>query len=349
MITIVQGISGTYFTSGIPDAEVSTSAQRVQVRATVAGAEIYNETLFTIASKLRLRDLGALFEPYVKKRLYAAITLTFTELTADGTPDAATAKQMAANAAYCSADIGTTAADFLSKHFLSVLCGTKRTDIGRLEYLHYIGTETPTGTAFYGDGTTRTFTPPTIAGNADYKTINVSPSYAVQSGKALTHYDVTAGQRTQRFAIFHATNEASPALVFENSFGVDEVAYCTGTHEVKPEYERGQGYVGGIFRNYRIDETRTHSAATGILTPPMAVWFDEVFRSPNVRLLNFIGGAPEVGKEITITESKSENSNAADAMPSFTFSYRIGQRRQNVLAVGSAGRIFDTTFCNTFN
>ena len=104
-----------------------------------------------------------------------------------------------------------------------------------------------------------------------------------------------------------------------------------------------------MLRNYRIKETRVFEANTGVLTVPMANWVDELFRSQSVYIVNFVDGFAHVGKEVVITDSKSDNSNDDDFMPSFTFSYQYAQRVQNVLQLDRAGRIFDNTFDNTFN
>ena len=55
------------------------------------------------------------------------------------------------------------------------------------------------------------------------------------------------------------------------------------------------------------------------------------------------------GKEVVITDSKSELSNDDDELPRFTFSYQYAQRIQNVLQMNRVGRIFDNTFDHTFN
>ena len=65
--------------------------------------------------------------------------------------------------------------------------------------------------------------------------------------------------------------------------------------------------------------------------------------------MNFVNGQPVVGKEVTLTESKSEVSNLDDEIARFTFSYQYAQRIHNVIDLQRAGRIFDNTFDNTFD
>ena len=81
----------------------------------------------------------------------------------------------------------------------------------------------------------------------------------------------------------------------------------------------------------------------------MADWFGEVMRSPYVRLVTFRNGRPNVGREIVVDDSKTEQTNALDEQPRFTFSYEYAQRNHNVVELEREGRIFDNTFDYTFN
>ena len=240
-------------------------------------------------------------------------------------------------------------ADFLAQHFMSILMGTKQTAQGRLEFLHMHGTDTPTCTARYSDGTTGTFSLGVVQEGSGYKTLDVSPDRFVTANKVLVGYTVTAGSRTQDYELDLEQPDCAPIVVFTNSFGLDELAYCTGIHKVDPSYTRSMAYVGHKQRNYRIDETRSFKADTGPLTIPMANWWDDVFRSDSVRIVNFYEGYPNVGKDLVITDSKSEYSNDDAELPRFTFTYQYAQRNHNVVQMLRAGRIFDNTFDNTFN
>lgn len=74
-----------------------------------------------------------------------------------------------------------------------------------------------------------------------------------------------------------------------------------------------------------------------------------LFRSDYVRVVNFKNGQPIVGKEVTISDSKSEVDNLDDSISRFTFDYEYSQKNHNVVELGRAGRIFDNTFDYTFN
>lgn len=242
---------------------------------------------------------------------------------------------------YCEADVPTGCEDFTKNHFLSLLLGVKVTGMGRLEYLHYAGTEEASVTARYDDGTEKTFELDPVGGNGRYTTIEVSPEHFAKEGAELMEYTVKAGGRFQEYEVDSRRTDCAPVLLFVNSFGVDELIYCTGTATKAPSFKRESAYIRGVNRNYAITETRTFKADTGILTEDMADWFGEVLRSGCVRIVTFSNGKPNVGKEVVITESKSEQSNDPDELTRFTFSYQYAQRNHNVVEMEREGRVFD--------
>ena len=331
------------FSCNIPDVTINTSEQAHIVIA-VDNENVYDEWLFPVDNTITIKELGDLVTPYARQRQQVSLSITATN---EG------GQQLLSTSAtviYCQADFGdVTAESFLENHFLSIRMGPKVTAIGRLEYLHSSGSDTPACTAYYSDGTTAAFTPSVVQSGTGYRTFDVSPDNFTTEGKTLTSYTVTAGLRRQDYYIDLEQPDCAPILVFVNSFGLDELAYCTGIHRVDPSYKRSWAYVGRLQRNYKIDETRNFKADTGPLTTAMANWWDEVFRSDSVRIVNFKDGNPNVGMDLLITDSKSAYSNDDAEIPRFTFTYQYAQRNHNVVQLLRAGRIFDNTFDNTFN
>lgn len=331
------------FSCSIPDVSFSTT-EKAHVVMTIDGASVYDEWLYPSDGIVTLQELSDLVTPYARQR--QTVTLAITASLENGTSLLSTSAEVV----YCQTDFcEETAENFLSNHFLSILMGTKVTAMGRLEYLHLQGSDTATCTAFYSDNTTAQFNVSVVQTGTHYRTLDVSPDNFVTVGKTLMGYTVTAGSRSQYFEIDLTQPDCAPILIFVNSFGLDELAYCTGIHKVAPSYKRSAAYIGSIQRNYKIDETRAFKADTGPLTVAMANWWDEVFRSDSVRIVNIYNGYPNVGKDMLITDSKSEYSNDDAEIPRFTFTYQYAQRNHNVVQLLRAGRIFDNTFDNTFN
>lgn len=331
------------FSCSIPELTISTTV-KIRVVMKIDGEVVYDEWLYPIGSMVTLQDLSGLVTPYARK--HQTVTLGITATNEAGS----SLLNTSAEVVYCQADFGEeTAENFLSSHFLSILMGTKVTAMGRLEFLHMQGSETASCTATYSDGSTQTFSVSVVQTNDHYKTLDVSPDKFAKEGKTLTGYTVKAGDRSQDYEIDLKRPDCAPILIFVNSFGLDELAYCTGIHKVAPSYKRSTAYFGGIQKNYKIDETRAFSADTGPLTTAMANWWDEVFRSDSVRIVNIYEGTPNVGKDLLLTDSKSEYTNDDAEIPRFTFTYQYAQRNHNVVQLLRAGRIFDNTFDNTFN
>lgn len=330
-----------YFTSGMPDVVIpGTDGTSQQVTITCDGEQLLQESLWPVNSFITLTDLGELLEPYARKQLVCSVTIAAGGTTATF------------SVLYAMVDVGVSAEEFYNGYFLSILMGTKVTARGRRELLWYYGSQSASVTASYSDGTTAAFTPQAVGGSSTYTCIDVSPDNFVTSQKQLVAYTVTAGSRSQHFELDLQEPDCAPILEFYNSFGVWEYIYCTGTHEVSPEYKRSSARIGGRLRNYKIEETRTFKADTGILSVAMANWADELFRADEVYVVNVVNGqvtSADGGKEVTITESKSGQKNDDDHLPRFTFSYQYAQRIHNVLQMNRVGRIFDNTFDHTFN
>lgn len=348
MIVITNGLSGTYLSATLPDISFTIQGYRALVEIKADADILFSDYLFPYGGSITFSDLSDLVQSYVRRRLTANITITITEEFETQTdPQKSTLNALVV---YCAADFGISNAEsFLEEHFLTILSGEKITAVGRLEYLHFIGTDTPTATAEYSDGSTKEFSVEPLTANDTFKTIDASPALFASEGKTLVAYTVFAGARSQRFIIDFDKPDCAPVLMFENSFGCDELVYCTGTHTVSPEFTRESAFINKKRKNYNIEETREFKADTGVLNFPMANWLDDLFRSQNVTIVNFFDSEPVVGKEVVITESKSEYSNDDDVLPRFTFTYTYAQKNHNVVDLRRGGRIFDNTFDHTFN
>lgn len=355
MIIINKSLNGKYFSCDIPDIEFSIQGQRASVEMAVTHGDateiVYAENLYPYTNGIiSLSDIGALLMPYAEQMLIFQLAITVREQNPEGDSWVEQSSQsMACDIMFSAADVGVPAEEFYSNYFLSVLLGDKITAVGRLEYLHYYGSDTAEITAEYADGLSKTFMATIVGGNGDYQTIDVSPIRFTIDNHELVSFEVIAGNRRQRYLIDTERPDCAPILLFTNSFGVQEIAYCTGTHQVSPSFNRVSSRINGRLRNYKIDETRTFKADTGVLNAPMANWFDDLFRSKEIYVMNVVGSVVMPGKEIVITDSKSDNTNDYDKMPRFTFEYQYAQQIHNVLDLQRAGRIFDNTFDNTFN
>lgn len=336
------------FHAMIPDVEITSTAEKVTVDMKVGDYTVLdNETYFVFKGKVKMTDLDLLLAPYMMMLMTGTLKITAYELDSDNNRTGVSASTTA-TVVYGNVDMDVSCAEFCNDHFLTLLDGTKPTALGRLEYLHAIGNVTATVTAYYDDGTTKDFTATKIAGNSGYSSFDVSPERYTAEGKNLIRYVVTSGNRTMEFEVGDDVTDCAPILLFTNCFGCQELLYCRGKHLVKPTYERSSATMGRKIRMYSLKETREFVANTGILTTAEMNWIDDLFRSKEIYVVNFIGGQPRVGREVIITDSKSEFDNLHDTLNTAEFTYRYAQRVHNVVQQ-RAGRVFDNTFDNTFD
>ena len=339
---------GKYFTSDIPDVAISTDdgSAATLVTITCDGVQVLQEQLWAVDGTITLMALGELIEPYARKRLVSTVTVSAQSPHGGGTQSATF------TVLFARVDVGVSAQEFYDGYFLTILQGPKLTAMGRLELLWYYGSETAIVEAEYTDGTTAVMAAVMATATSEYSCIDASPDHYVQDGKHLAGYTVIAGSRSQSFDIDYLHPDCAPVLEFYNSFGVWALIYCAGTRKVNPAYKRETARIGGRLKTYKIEETRKFECDTGILTPAMAEWADELFRSSEVYEVDVRGGdvsSRGAGKEVVITESKSEATNEDDDLPHFSFTYQYAQRIHNVLQLNRVGRIFDETFDHTFN
>lgn len=333
-------------------------ATRVALTLTTAdGAAsfgVFEETLYPgLDGRIVLEELYDLVQPYLRKHLAMQFTVS-------ATPAGGEAVSTSATLLYAAVDTSLSAQAFTTSHFLTTLDGAKITAMGREERLSAYGlsqgeTVSVKGLLSLPDGMEETAPAPLMALNADGVTgisvFDVSPQAMAATlevdGEALVGYTIEAGARSQQFIVTREQTPPAPSLYFVNSFGCHEFLHCVGLHKKVSKYDRRAARLAGMKRNYYIEEDRQFTAETGWLNPPMADWADELFRSDEVYVWDRLNNA--VFKEVALSDSKSDLSNADDELVSFSFVYGYAQRLHNVMQPGRRGRVFDNTFDHTFN
>ncbi len=360
MISLKSSFRSKEFSCNVPDISFSITHDRAKVKVSASKSSqpdyVFNEYLYPDESKtICLSDIDRLIDLRAQKWLVFSLSVVIEEEQAlsDGEYKTINTKQLSTEVISCRANIlNMTASDFCSKHFLTLINGSKMTVPGCLEYLTYTGTDSCSCSAVYDDGTTRNFNVSRIGGDSYYSTVDVSPNNFYDSSRLLISYVVSAGSRSQTFEIdLDATPDMAPALLFFNSFGVQELAYCQGEHRQVSSFDRKQARIGRLKTTYKTEEKESFKADTGILTFPMFEWWREVLRSENIRVLPISNGGVIAGEglPVVISSEKVEVSNAADHLPRITFEYEYADRNHNIFSLRREGRIFDNTFDYTFN
>ena len=351
MPTLVSQPATLCFSSAIDDIVFSTQSEDgVLILDLTCGGNrvnILEETMYpSLDSRIVISDLSSLVEPYAREHLQVSLECSFTDGNGSVTISPVTVL-------YAMADVDTTASAFTQNHFLSILSGEKLTAMGRAERIHAYGVNKVTVRADVrlANGTFNVLSAELNATDHDGSVyhFDVSPSNVSTllelTTQKLLAYTVEAGTRKQDFRVVEDHVPPAPSLLFINSFGFEEFLHCVGTHKKESKYDRKQVRVLGRLKNYRITEDRQFTANTGWLNEAMADWADDLFRSESVFL--WVNGV--VGREVVLSDSKSEITNEDDNMPAFEFTYTYAQRIHNVLYSGRVSRIFDNTFDRTFN
>ena len=339
------------FSCSVPDVEfsITTDYADVLITATSDGSSetVFSERLYPDnTGAISVLEMDRLLEHSAEQWLVFNLSVKVTE--SDGNT-----VTIGTQVVSCKAMIrNITAEEFCNTHFLTLLDGKRTTAAGWLEFLTYTGTDEATCTAYYKGGTNKTFQVQRTTFHDEYSMIDVSPDNFQWDGHQAAYYVITAGQRTQEYEVIDCFDiDVAPVLLFFNSFGVQELAYCIGEHQMVSSYDRKQVRIGRKKQSYSIEEKATFKADTGVLTYPMANWWREVLRSKDVQVMQIANGTVDQnsGTPIVINSEKAELSNDADSMPRYTFEYEYADRNHNIMDVRRDGRIFDNTFDYTFN
>ena len=268
-------------------------------------ANLLEETFYASADgTITVGELPALVEPYIQAYGRVTMEATFTDT-------AGTASISPVTILVGAVDVGMTAQDFVSTHFLTVLDGEKITSLSREERL------------------------------SPLKILELLDT----TGARLLYYTVTAGQRKQLFRCIVEQVPPEPSFLFVNSFGCEELVHCTGTLKQSSKFDRQSARIRGRLRAYQITEERLFTANTGWLNDAMAEWVTDLLRSMEVCLWSKEGR----GKHVVITDSKNECESDDDYMPEYEITYTYAQRTQNIMHKRKAARLFSEQFEEIYN
>ena len=362
MITLFNDFPAMVFSSSIPDVGFRISSTRAVVKMTVTHgsdpAEVpYEETLYPDRNgDIYVTDIDLIMAAYSERwiRFYLAVSIIEQRVDSELNVSLIDSRNLTTTQVVCCRAniVGYTPSAFCSSHFLTLLDWPRKTSLGRKELLSYIGSEGATVNRIFDDGSSSAGGATTLQYGDGYRILDVSPDNFVAANKKLVKYQVIAGNRKQWYVVDYSGDiDISPVLLFVNSFGVQEVAYCEGAHHQVSSFDRKQARIGKLKESYHIEETESFKADTGYLSFPMAAWWRDVLRSKDIEVLPVTDGAVVIdgGKPVIITSQKAELSNEADHLPRFTFEYEYADRNHNIWEQPREGRIFDNTFDHTFN
>lgn len=338
-------LGGLHFMSDLPPVVITTDQDNVRVtirEVDWSGNVIYDETLTPYDGKVTLYDMEEIVLPYLRKSLYEPFYIE------------AETKSGKANAylrcVFLSqfVELGQMPESFARDQFLSLYRGARRTELGRKEVIHTLSTQAEAATIrnYYADGT---YDDRSVENSIvihyylmDYYGYDASPFQP--DGKELVRYVLTVGNRTQEYIIDGEHQDPSVVMMFINSFGVPEFVYLNGEVKGQPEYERKATVINGVYRNYKVKETRFWEANTGMLTEDEEEWMLELLRSQEV----YVCRDNEPWREVTITESEAESSSDPYALTSYKLKYRVANKVQSMVSFRTSPSIFTQQYMRIY-
>lgn len=340
-ITIITPISKYMFSSELQTLQYITQSATSNVSITLSDNKvILSCEYFPDASGLvTILDIHRLLAPYIEDSFGF-----FNFIIEDNPP-------VVVGVVKSSIAVGEVATDFLSKHFLTTISGTKETAPTRHEILSIFPTEDCDLLAtcsYYKNGIISTFDQKivTISASDSVVPVLVSSDRFVDFSKGeLISYTITAGSRKQTFAVNKYANEDSLAVIFRNCFDAWETIYLSGTQSHEPEYIRSNAYVNANLRNYEIEENAIFKISSGVLQRNIVPLALDLARSKSIFLLNADGTQ---GDEIIVTDSEIKYNNDDNSLPSFVFTCRPTNRVSARLETAKIVNLFDEKFDDTY-
>lgn len=305
-----------YFSSEIPDILINDAHDPLTLTIRQGGSLIVEDEY--VGREIRIRYLSATLRPYLTgsgKTLFNFEINDRRGLVLDGTFEV------------IRCDIGVddcaSAQQFESTHFLTSLCGVKRTNKNRSEFLSFCG-KTQSGNVvvkfagLYADqsGAESVIRKETSIQVPAYmaKTIDVSPSIYQEPGKTLCEYTISVEGRSQTF-IVTPTPGFDKEFVFVNPFGVKESVGFIGGETSEGKRERQYGLMNGDYVPIYHHTVTEYTCFSGVLKKYEADWIQSLIESPEIIESRY-------GRRISILEDKLIRSSKLNELPQLEMKYR---------------------------
>lgn len=285
-----------------------------------------------------LNDLAGIIEPYISHTLSGDVTLNLSPK--NGKPEI-----FKTTVIYSTTLVDLDAKYFLEHYYLTKCVKWDSLLLSQKQYLHLYATEECdiVATLTYQDGELEETIAEMVPVNTLF-TIDCSPSKFERTGRKLLGYTITAGGRVAEFTIDYNTPDRGLQFAFTNSFGVQEVFYCKGEHNLEVLISRSSGSFNGLLENYDIDEKHEHKFTTGYLVNSLSYWVKDFIRSKEIYIIRDTDNLP-----VVLLDSKIIDSTDSAEVRNYEFKLQPAGKNHNTFELRESGRIFDHTFDQTFN
>ena len=331
------------FTSQIPTIEISQAGiDPLSVTLWAGTAKLLETTIHPVAGKLKLHDVGNLYEEYLRS-LGGDDICPYTTFRLDVSNQTWEDNMII----YCPFNCNITAEEFITKHFLTTLTA-KRIPLDATredELLAYLLTSGEASTP-QAIGITAAFRTPdgnivghtcsyTDSSGNQYDWLHCCPQEIIEafdnycteesdydfSALTLLSYSISMGQRT---FTYYVDQEFKPSVRFRfrNAFNAEETIYLDAVTVTKTDTERSLATSHGKSLFYDQVDSQEYEVTTAALSTEEAAWASQLLLSHKVQRVEEDGSLTEV----LITDMTAEVTDSDEEHRRLKFTYRLARQ-----------------------
>ncbi len=341
--------TSTVLSSQMPYINISVDGDYVDVEITDNNQQIIlSERYYAYGGRVRLYDLGALFESYMREKAWIYTNFTISLINDQLVQDDHTYHIL-----YC--DRYTECGDsdkFLLENFLTTLSIRRVApdDTFQLSMFAKQGESRETLIRYHyrivGDDTLRTAEFKQLEGNTvqitsvSYIILNImelnDKAAAIEDIPKelieLVSFTVYCGQRSITAYVDHSM-KAMDCFIFRNCFNCWEYASLPCTTKTKTKVERSTAVLTQWSKFYNQRTEKTYEVEMGPLTSDEAEWIDQMFTS--YRVSRYVTNCsedddPYVSTEILLTDADCETSDSDEKPNTVKFTWRYAENRPHI-------------------
>ncbi len=363
-------LDSAYFTSEIPDVNISTTSTYVDFAIGRLSHDrfdgfsvIFSSRYYAVNGVVSILDIHTILENYLQvQQICAADFCFFVE-----SPTESLRHDM--TIVFCkSIPQGLSASEMVERHFLTSVYQRFITPDAKVPLYYYLPFREEFNTpGFYRtvtytyriiilleNGQTQTVTAYTRARSSGWgvMSFNISLSTVISlvgssHGKfSVVSFSVSIGDRRTTF--FVDRRHSQRQFYFRNAFYAWELAIIPASQKSKVESDSSMALCGDTFIPYDIQHTRTFEVQTASLLLSHARWFEQLVTSPEIRIRDIAGTAVEDLPQILIVDYDYEIDDAPGAVNAFRFTWKYADKRSYInLSYITAG-VFSEQFTPQF-
>lgn len=363
-------LDSAYFTSEIPDVQISTTSTYVDFAIGRLSHDrfnsfsvIFSSRYYAVNGVVSVLDIHTILENYLQVQQKSAADFCFFVET----PTESQRHDL--TIIYCkSIPQGLSASEMVERHFLTTVYQRFITPDAKVPlYFYQPFTEVCLSPGFYRvsrytyhivvmleNGQTQTVSTFVSVRSSGWGVmrydVSLSTVIGMVSGSlgnfSVVSFSVSIGDRRTTF--FVDRRHSQRQFYFRNAFYAWELAIIPASQKSKVESDSSMALCGDTYIPYDIQHTRTFEVQTASLLLSHARWFEQLVTSPEIRIRDVAGTSVEDLPQILIVDYDYEIDDAPGAVNAFRFTWKYADKRSYInLSYITAG-VFSEQFTPQF-